>query len=139
MFDSKHINLCVIDTSSNQFRPFIKALIYFMCKSLEIIDSNDELAEKLFSLGQVLTSTVPKLILSIPDLDITRGLNAFVKEIMKRLSVCFSNMSSGVVGDKWLEEMLKIIERYYDFLNKHRQKPHLFNLTAGVAWAINDN
>jgi hypothetical protein len=138
VFGSKHINLCVIDNVSNDFRPLLKALTYSMCKCLESIDSNDELAGALFELGQVLTGTVPKALFSLPDLEITQRLNAFVKEVMKRLSVCFSNMAAGVLGDKWVEQMLKIVERYYDFLHNYKARPHLFELTVGVNWAIGD-
>jgi hypothetical protein len=73
-----------------------------MSKCLDSIDSNDELAVSLLDLGLVLTGAVPKALFSIPDLEISQHLNYFVKEIMKRLSVSFINMASGVVGEKWL-------------------------------------
>lgn len=73
-----------------------------MCKCIDSIDSNDELAVSLLDLGLVLTGAVSKALFSIPDLEISQRLNEFVKGIMKRLSGCFSNMASGLVGEKWL-------------------------------------
>jgi hypothetical protein len=81
---------------------------------------------------------VAKPLFNLDDLDVGKGIHYFVNEVMKKLISSFETLASGMMEENLLEPMLKIIERYFDFVRVHHDRLHLPNLNANISYVIGD-